>query len=76
MTNPTEVQRPQLPKALASWDEGSAVCAPKNDIATTWFVPPIVVPAPWRRCFGPGGVSGVFLIDIPVTRDCGRGRWV
>ena len=45
MTNPTEVQRPQLPKALASWEnEGGAVCAPKNDIATTWFVPPIVIP--------------------------------
>jgi hypothetical protein len=46
MTNPRKVQRPQLPKALASWEnEGGAACAAKKDIATSWFVPPIVVPA-------------------------------
>jgi len=46
MTNPREVQRPQLSKALASWEiEGGSAGAEKKDTATSWLVPPIVVPA-------------------------------
>jgi hypothetical protein len=45
MTSPREVQGPQLPKALASWEkEGGAASTPKKDITTSWFVPPIVIP--------------------------------
>jgi hypothetical protein len=45
MTNPREAQRPQLPKVLANWENaGGAARTSKKEIATSWFVPPIVVP--------------------------------
>ena len=46
MTNPKEVQTRQLPqRAAARGNEGGACRRPDTGEATSWFVPPLVVPA-------------------------------
>jgi hypothetical protein len=44
--DPREVQTRQLPQSVAAWEnEGGACRRPDTGEATSWFVPPLVVPA-------------------------------
>jgi len=46
MTNLKAAQTDHLAKAVASWEnEGGAPSPPIRDKGTSWFVPPLVVPA-------------------------------
>jgi len=46
MTNLTEAQTSPPSTAIARWEsEGGAPGRPESDKVTSWFVPPIVVPA-------------------------------
>ena len=46
VTNPREVQTPQLPQPVAAREnDGGAPRPPETGEATSWFVPPLVVPA-------------------------------
>jgi len=45
MTDATGSHTNQIPKAVAgSQNEGDASSRPKSDTATSWFVPPLVIP--------------------------------
>ena len=45
-TNPREVQTPQLRQSVAAREnDGGAPRRPETGEATSWFVPPLVVPA-------------------------------
>jgi hypothetical protein len=46
MSNPKEVHTGHLAQDVARWEnEGGTPSQSKSDIATTWFVPPLVIPA-------------------------------
>jgi len=46
MTNLTEAQTSPSSTAIARWEtEGGSPGRPESDKVTSWFVPPIVVPA-------------------------------
>jgi hypothetical protein len=45
MSNPREVQTDRFPETLAGRENERSACTPENDKATSWFVPPLVVPA-------------------------------
>ena len=73
MTDPGEVQTRQLPQLVAAPEnEGGAPRRPETGEATTWFVPPLVVPAFLVALIvGARRLSGVNLIDILLP---GRSR--
>ena len=46
MTHPKEIQTDHLAPAVARWEnEGGAPGQSKSDRASSWFVPPLVIPA-------------------------------